>query len=140
MRAELLKPDEVVLNWPVLEPLYRASCESCEITRDLMDAEDIKRMALKQECHVFAFYDGDGLQFTMAIQFAMAMGKKVAYIIGMAGQNMRRFLSVYWPYLQDWMRDNGAKAVYTDAHERNAKIYMKKYGFSKSTVKLGLDL
>jgi hypothetical protein len=140
LTAELLTPAQVVQHWPTLKPWYDASCASCEITRDLMVGDDVLRMAQRYECHVFGFFSDGVLQFTMAIQFADANGKKVAYIIGMGGQNMRAFLASYWPYIQDWMKNNGAAAVYTEAGDRNARIYMKKYGFDKSTVKLGKSL
>lgn len=139
-RVELLTPTQAQKFWPILKPWYDASCESCEITRDLMVGDDILRMTKENLCHVFGFFGNGVLQFTMAIQFADANGYKVAYIIGMGGKNMRMFLANYWPYIQDWMRENGATAVYTEAGDRNARIYMKKYGFDKSTVKLGKSL
>ena len=144
LTCELLEHERVEALWPQLRPLYQASYDSCEITAGVCEADDILDLSATEQCHVFGFFADGELRLTMAIQIFPVPRRKIAFILGMGGRNMRAFLHHYLPHIFSWLRANGVVSLYTETNDRNAAIYMRKFmapfGKPQSAVKLGLDL
>jgi hypothetical protein len=140
MAIEMLSAERVNELWPELEPYFTAACKGNEIADDEMDANDIYLLTQTDMAVVFAGYMDQKLACVMALQINMTNGRKGADIIAMAGSGMMKFKTRYWPSILEWLRANGVQFVDAYAPERLAKLYMSKFGFTKSCSYVRMSL
>lgn len=132
MSIEMLTPERVTELWPVLEPHFEAACASHEIAQDEMDAKDIYVLAVAGAVAVFVgFEDGDPA-CVLVIQFNLTNGRKGADIVVLGGRNLVQFKIAYWEIILEWLRANGVKFLDAYANDRLARMYRRRFGFTKS--------
>jgi len=140
MAIEMLSPERVNDLWPELEPYFDAACKGNEIADDEMTASDIYVLTQTDLAVVFVGYMDTKPTCVMALQFNTTNGRKGADIIAMAGKNLMKFKSLYWESILQWLRANGVQFVDAYAPERLAKLYMSKFGFTKSCSYVRMSL
>lgn len=132
LSIEMVQPDKLTALWPTLKPLFQAACEGNEIAKDELTAEDIYLMGMTGMAAVMVMYEGDEVGVVLVIQFNDTGDKRGADIVAMAGRNLMRFKVAYWEHILDWLRANGVKFLDAHTSARQARIYMRKFGFTKS--------
>lgn len=132
MSVEMLAPERVDELWPALAPMYAAACESHEIAKEELSADDIRELGRTGMCAVFVGFIDNVPTCTIAIQFNMTNGKKGADLIAMAGQNLLKFKAAYWQTILDWLKANQVEFLDAYVPEERAVMYKKKFGFNKS--------
>ena len=140
MSIEMLSPERVNELWPELESYFDAACAGNEIAADEMDSSDIYILTQTDLAVVFAGYIDEKLACVMALQFNTTNGRKGADIIAMAGRELMKFKSLYWPSILEWLRANGVQFVDAYAPARLAKLYISKFGFTKSCSYVRMSL
>jgi len=137
---EMLTPDRVAELWAELEPLVDASCKANDFAIDTLTPEHILLSAIAGLSVVFVGLESDKPTTVLVIQFNDQDGHKGADILAMAGKSLLKFKILYWDVILDWLRANEVEFLDTYANERLAKIYMSKYGFTKSCVCVRMPL
>jgi hypothetical protein len=132
LTVELLSPERVTELWPELRPLLQAACDSNEIAKDEIEPGDIYILAQLDMCAVFAMFDEDGLGFVLVIQFTEINGRRGADVIAMGGRSILKFKAAFWNSILNWLRANDIRFLDAYATERLGKLYMNKFGFTKS--------
>jgi hypothetical protein len=132
MQLVMLSKEEITNMWPILGPLYDASCKGNEVGESEMTALDIYLLAQTDMCVIFAFIEGNELMLTLAVQFHEVGNQKGVDIIGMAGRNLMKCKAAHWDKILDWFRANDVKFVNAYTNDRLAKLFLKKFGFDKS--------
>lgn len=140
MGIEMLTPKRVEELWPQLEPYFAAACAGNEIAADEMDAKDIYVLTQTDLAVVFAGFADSELACVMALQFNTTNGRRGADIIALAGRGLMKFKALYWTSILDWLRINGVKFVDAYAPARLAKLYINKFGFTKSCSYVRMSL
>lgn len=140
MSIEMLTPERVTELWPVLEPHFEAACQGNEIAKDELDAKDIYVLAVTGLVAIFVYFEDQQPTCVLGIQFNNTNGRKGADIMALAGRNLMRFKRAYWKIILEWLKANGVEFVDAYAPERLAKIYMGKFGFTKSCVYVRMTL
>ena len=134
LTIEMLTPERVAELWPVLEPLFDAACKGNEIARDEMDAKDIYVLAVTGLVAIFVCFEDGEPACVLGIQFNTANGHKCAEVVALAGRGLMRFKIAYWRIILEWLRANEVEFLDAYAPERLAKIYLTRFGFSKSCM------
>lgn len=137
---EMLAPEQVQELWPAMEPLFAEACKSNEIAQGDICAEDIRRLAVTGMAAVLASFEDKKLACVMAVQFNDTNGHKCADIIAFAGKGLMRGKMLYWKLILEWLRQNGVEFLDAYANNRLAKIYLKKFGFTKSCTYVRMEL
>lgn len=140
MSIEMLTSERVTELWPVLEPYFDAACKGNEIAADELDAKDIYILALTGMVAVFVGFEDGEPACVLGIQFNTTNGHKCADVMAMAGRGLMRFKAAYWPIILEWLRANGVKFVDAYAPDRLARLYMKRFGFTKSCMYVRMTL
>ena len=140
MTIEMLTPERVAELWPVLEPHYEAACQGNEIAKDEMDAKDIYVLAAVGMVAIFVGFEDGEPACVMGIQFNTTNGRKGADIMALAGRGLMRFKAAYWQSILDWLKANGVQFLDAYAPERLAKIYLNRFGFTKSCMYVRMAL
>jgi hypothetical protein len=140
MSIEMLTPARVTELWPVLEPYFEAACNGNEIAKDELDAKDIYILALTEMVAVFVGFEDGEPACVMGIQFNTTNGHKCADVMAMAGRGLMRFKAAYWSVILEWLRANGVKFLDAYAPDRLAKIYLNRFGFTKSCMYVRMTL
>jgi hypothetical protein len=138
---EMLSTERVAELWPALEPHFTAACKGNEVAQADLDAKDLYVLAMTGLIAVFAGFENGKLDCTLAFQFSTtAGGTKYAEVTVLGGRNLMRFKALYWESILDWLRQNNIE--YLDAHTspRLAKIFLSKFGFTKSCVCVRMPL
>ena len=76
----------------------------------------------------------------LVMRFTDTHGHLGVELIAMAGQKLMVFKSLYWQYILDWFKANGAEFVDAFANPRVAHVYMNKFGFDKSCTFVRMTL
>lgn len=140
MTIEMLTPERVAELWPVLEPHFEAACQGNEIAKDEMDAKDIYVLAAVGMVAIFVGFEDGEPACVMGIQFNNTNGRKGADIMALAGRGLMRFKAAYWQSILDWLKANGVQFLDAYAPERLAKIYLNRFGFTKSCMYVRMAL
>lgn len=140
MSIEMLTPERVMELWPVLEPHFDAACKGNEIAKDELDAKDIYVMAVTGLVAVFVGFEDGEPACVMGVQFNNTNGRKGADIMALAGRSLMRFKTLYWQTILDWLKTNGVEFLDAYAPERLAKIYLNRFGFTKSCMYVRMAL
>ena len=140
MTIEMLTPERVAELWPVLEPHFEAACHGNEIAKDEMDAKDIYVLAAVGMVAIFVGFEDGEPACVMGIQFNTTNGRKGADIMALAGRGLMRFKAAYWQSILDWLKANGVQFLDAYAPERLAKIYLNRFGFTKSCMYVRMAL
>lgn len=140
MTIEMLTPERVAELWPVLEPHFEAACQGNEIAKDEMDAKDIYVLAAVGMVAIFVGFEDGEPACVMGIQFNTTNGRKGADIMALAGRGLMRFKAAYWQSILDWLKANGVQFLDAYAPERLAKIYLNRFGFTKSCMYVRMAL
>ena len=140
MAIEMLTPNRVDQLWPELEPYFDAACKGNEIADDEMCASDIYVLTQTDLAVVFVGYMDAKPACVMALQFNTTNGRKGADIIALAGKGLMKFKALYWSSILAWLKANEVQFVDAYAPERLAKIYMNKFGFTKSCSYVRMSL
>ena len=140
LALEMLTPEQVEAEWAALEPMFAASCKSNELSEADVTPADIKAAALSGMCVIFCGRKSGTASMALALQFTDTNGHKGAEIMAMGGKHLMRFKDSYWGLILDWLKVNGCEFLDAYANERLAKIYMGKFGFSKSCSLVRMDL
>jgi hypothetical protein len=140
MSIEMLTPERVAELWPLLEPHFDAACKGNEIAKDELDAKDIYVLAMTGMVAVFVGFEDGEPACVLGVQFSTANGHKCADIMALAGHGLMRFKRAYWHIILEWLKANGVEFLDAYAPERLAKIYMNKFGFSKSCMYVRMPL
>lgn len=140
MTIEMLTPERVAELWPVLEPHFEAACQGNEIAKDEMDAKDVYVLAAVGMVAIFVGFEDGEPACVMGIQFNNTNGRKGADVMALAGRSLMRFKAAYWQSILDWLKANGVQFLDAYAPERLAKIYMNRFGFTKSCMYVRMAL
>ena len=140
MSIEMLTPERVTELWPVLEPHFEAACQGNEIAKDELDAKDIYVLAVTGLVAVFVGFEDGQPACVLGVQFNTTNGRKCADIMALAGRGLMRFKAAYWHVILDWLKANGVEFLDAYAPERLAKIYLNRFGFTKSCVYVRMAL
>ena len=140
MTIEMLTPERVTELWPVLEPHFDAACRGNEIARDELDAKDMYILAVTEMVAVFVGFEDGEPACVLGIQFNTTNGKRGADVVALAGRGLIRFKSAYWRTILEWLRANGVQFLDAYVPEQRAKIYMNRFGFSKSCMYVRMTL
>lgn len=140
MSIEMLTPERVTELWPVLEPHFDAACKGNEIAKDELDAKDIYVLAVTGLAAVFVYFEDEEPTCVLGIQFSTANGHKCADVIALAGRGLMRFKAAYWHVILEWLKANEVKFVDAYARERLAKIFLNRFGFTKSCMYVRMAL
>lgn len=132
MTIEMLTPERVTVMWPVLEPHFEAACNGNEIAKDELDAKDIYVLAMADVIAIFVGFEDGEPACVMGIQFNNTNGRKCADVMALAGRGLIRFKTAYWHIIIEWLKANGVEFLDAYVPERRAKIYMSRFGFTKS--------
>lgn len=132
MSIEMLSPERVTELWPMLKPHFEAACNGNEIAKDDIDANDIYVLAVTGLVAVFVGFENGEPACIMGIQFNTMNVRKGADVMALAGRGLMRFKAAYWDIILEWLRANKVEFLDAYAPERLAKIYMNRFGFSKS--------
>ena len=124
----------------MMEPLFAEACDSNDIARGDICAEDIRKLAVAGMAAVFAYFENKKLACVLAIQFNDTNGHKCADVIAVAGKGLMRFKMLYWEPILEWLRQNGVEFLDAYANDRLAKIYLEKFGFTKSCTYVRMEL
>lgn len=138
--SELLSPEEVTHLWDDIRPMIAESCASNELTEDTLTPEHILGLAVTGQCGVIGFFENSTISLVLVVQFCEDNGRKAASILAFGGQDMMTFKRLYWDYILGWLRNNGIEYIDTYANERMAKVFQKKFGFTKASVCVRLPL
>jgi hypothetical protein len=136
----MLTPSEVAAQWPELRPMLDAACRANEIADNDLKANDLYIYTQTDKAFVLAMHDEEGLGLVLVIQPTMVGGRKCADILAMAGRRLLHFKALYWDMIKDWLRANEFQLMDSYASERLARIYSKKFGFTKSAVVIRQEL
>ncbi len=140
MSIEMLTPERVIELWPVLEPHFDAACKGNEIAKDELDAKDIYILAVTGLAAVFVGFENNEPTCVMGIQFNSINGHKCADIVALAGSGLIKFKTAYWQSILEWLKANGVKFLDACVPEHRAKIYLSRFGFSKSCAYVRMTL
>lgn len=140
MTIEMLTPERVAELWPVLEPHFEAACQGNEIAKDELDAKDIYVLASVGMVAIFVGFEDGEPACVMGIQFNTTNGRKGADVMALAGRGLMRFKAAYWQSILDWLKANGVQFLDAYAPERLAKIYLNRFGFTKSCMYVRMAL
>lgn len=140
MTIEMLTPERVAELWPVLEPHFEAACQGNEIAKDELDAKDIYVLAAVGMVAIFVGFEDGEPACVMGIQFNTTNGRKGADVMALAGRGLMRFKAAYWQSILDWLKANGVQFLDAYAPERLAKIYLSRFGFTKSCMYVRMAL
>lgn len=140
MTIEMLTPERVTELWPVLEPHFDAACSGNEIAKDELDAKDIYVLAITGLAAIFVGFEDGEPACVLGIQFNTTNGHKCADVMALAGRGLIRFKTAYWHIILDWLKANGVEFLDAYAPERLAKIYLSRFGFSKSCMYVRMAL
>lgn len=140
MSIEMLTPSRVTDLWPALEPHFDAACRGNDIAKDELDSKDLYVLALTGLIAIFVGFEDGEPACVMGIQFNTANGHKCADVIALAGRGLMRFKAAYWHIILEWLRANDVEFLDAYAPERLAKIYMNRFGFTKSCAYVRMTL
>ena len=140
LSIEMVQPEKLALLWPALRPLFMAACEANEIAKDELTAEDIYLLGMTGMAAVLVMYEEDEVGVVLVIQFNETGKRKGADIVAMAGRNLMKFKAAYWESILDWLRANDVQFLDVHTSERQAKIYLRKFGFQKSCAYVRMTL
>jgi hypothetical protein len=140
MTVEMLTPERVTELWPVLEPYFDDACKGNEIAKDELDAKDIYVLAVTGLAAIFVYSEDGEPTCVLGIQFSTANGHKCADVIALAGRGLMRFKAAYWHVILEWLKANGVEFVDAYARERLAKIFLNRFGFTKSCMYVRMAL
>ena len=140
LSIEMLIPERVTALWPQLEPYFAAACAGNEIANDEMTADDVYTLALSGMAVIFAGFEDGELACVIGVQFNTTGERLGADIIAMAGRNLMRFKAAYWGIIVEWLKANGVMFIDAYAPDRLAKIYLRKFGFTKSCTYVRMSL
>ena len=140
MTIEMLTPERVTELWPVLEPHFDTACKGNEIAKDELDAKDIYVLAVTGIVAIFVGFEDGEPACVMGIQFNTTNGKKCADVMALAGRGLMRFKSAYWRIILEWLKANDVEFLDAYAPERLAKIYLNRFGFTKSCMYVRMAL
>ena len=140
MTIEMLTPERVTELWPVLEPHFDAACRGNEVAKDELDAKDIYVLAAVGMVAIFVGFEDGEPACVMGIQFNTTNKHRCADIIALAGRGLTRFKAAYWHIILEWLKANGVEFLDAYAPERLAKIYLNRFGFTKSCTYVRMAL
>lgn len=140
LAIEMLTPERVTELWPVLESYFDAACKGNEIAKDEFDAKDIYVLAVTGLVAVFVGFENGKPACVLGIQFNTTNGKKCADVIALAGRRLMRFKMAYWKVILEWLRANGVEFLDAYTPQRLAKIYLSRFGFTKSCMYVRMAL
>jgi hypothetical protein len=132
MTIEMLDPAAVDGLWHELQPMFAAACESHEIAKMEMTADDIYKLGITGMCAVFVGFVDGMPACTVAIQFNNTNGRKGADLIAMGGKHLMMFRAAYWELILDWLKANGVEFLDAYVPAEHTRMYQKKFGFDMS--------
>jgi hypothetical protein len=136
----MLTPLRVVALWPRIEPLFTEACAGNEVGVLDITPSDIFKLAQSDQAVIFVGFDKGRPTTVLAIQFNTTNGHKGADIIAMAGRNLLKFKALFWQPILDWLRANGVEFVDAYAPPALARVYMSRFGFTRSCVMVRMPL
>lgn len=139
-RVELLTPERVTELWDDLAPLFTAAAQAHDMAASDLTATALYLQSQTDKCAIFVGYEDETVGIAIAIQFIDIGGRKGADVLAMAGKRLLRFKGDFWEPILAWLKANGVEFVDATASERMAKIYLAKFGFTKSCVTVRMEL
>lgn len=138
--VELLTPERVTELWDDLAPLFTAAAQAHDMAASDLTATALYLQTQTDSCAVFVGFEDDEVGIAIAIQFVEIGGRKGADVLAMAGKRLLRFKADFWQPILAWLKANGVEFVDATSSERLARIYMAKFGFTKSCMTVRMEL